>query len=379
MDSNVETDQEQPKFEPVLEVVEGNGKGGDPEYAIVPDAFEQVMAKYEGLPEESTIPVEPFYKNRFFIGSVCAFAGLLVGHFVAEPKTIEKIVEQQKPVVLATNTPTPNPTKLVTDPQVKQPFRELKDSKEFDPWKPLNGGFPVPPKDAQERIASTMGPIRGGFSQMPAPEISGRPGRRTGPILPLDPGSYPGLPDQNGETGNGAADQNQNPKNSGETKTPFEDKVVRTTEKYVSVSMNGPDPESGQGRLVSIANGMGGSGRTFTHMTEEGSIEAQGVILIVPMAKFEDTKRAIERLGGASVDGEYNGVASRYQGNAQGIFSSRLAKLREKRKDLLVDFLEDAQPVKQITEAIDIESRAVSATRLGGNLTGMVVFRILLR
>ena len=40
---------------------------------------------------------------------------------------------------------------------------------------------------------------------------------------------------------------------------------------------------------------------------------------------------------------------------------------------------EAAQPVKQIIEAIDMESRAVSATRLPGGLSGKAVFRILLK
>jgi hypothetical protein len=56
-----------------------------------------------------------------------------------------------------------------------------------------------------------------------------------------------------------------------------------------------------------------------------------------------------------------------------------LAKLKEKKKDLLVDFLDDAQPVKQINEAIDIETRAVSATRLAGGLAGKAVIRVQLK
>ena len=53
--------------------------------------------------------------------------------------------------------------------------------------------------------------------------------------------------------------------------------------------------------------------------------------------------------------------------------------LAEQKEELLKDFEEAAQPVKQIIEAIDMESRAVSATRLPGGLSGKAVFRILLK
>jgi hypothetical protein len=372
MDSTVDTDQDQPSFEPMLEVIEGDKAVKEPGYAIVPDAFEQVMAKYEGEIENFNEPIEPFYRNRFFIGTLCAFSGLMIGHFLVEPRVVEKVVTQEKPAVVATNTEAPK--KPTVENVVKQPFRELKDIKEFDAWRPLNGGFPLPPKESQERLAGSITPTSPDFSSIPTSEIRGNSPRR-GPLLPMDPGGIPSsLPDQNGiqEGTTNSGSEVTEPKKE-------EPKATVASEKFVVVSMNGPDPESGQSRLSGIASNLGGTARSFTHMSEEGAIESQCALMIIPAAKFQEAKSSIEKLGGASFDGEYNGVASRFQGVAQGRFTTRLAKLREKRKDLLVDFLEDAQPVKQITEAIDFESRAVSASRLGGNLSGKVVFLVMLK
>lgn len=114
-------------------------------------------------------------------------------------------------------------------------------------------------------------------------------------------------------------------------------------------------------------------------MNEDGSVEAQGVLVIIPASQFESVKSKIEALGGASVESNIEGNASSEQSRIQSVFTTRLAKLREKQKDLLVDFLEDAQPVKQIKEAIDLETRAVSATRLPSGLAGKVVIRVMLK
>ena len=210
----------------------------------------------------------------------------------------------------------------------------------------------------------------------------------SGDIVPMDPTEVGGpLP----RVGGGGITLPENPEPAGKTPGKVDPKDPQIPdanqqkfepagkERYVSMSMNGPDPSSGQSSLSGIANSLGGSARTFTHMSEDGTIESQGVLMIIPASKYEAAKTKIEALGGASIDANVEGNASGEQSKIQGTFITRLAKLREKQKDLLIDFLEDAQPVKQIKEAIDNESRAVSATRLPGGLTGKVVIRVMLK
>ena len=371
MESDLEPTHDLTKTEPILEVVEGDAKEKESDRSIVPNAFESVLEKYEEQPKyiETEAPV---YKNRAFIGVICLIAGIAAGRLTMQPKIETRVITKEAPVVAAaTNTP-------VEPPKVDDAFRELSSLAEFDPWEPMNGGFPLPPKSTQATIVGRSG---GGVPSFSGPAPSGLSGR----ITPLDPGDFAGtLPNIGGPAGAttnlptepvpGGAPAGGNAKvvDGGQP-------ISGGKEHYVSISMNGPDPEKGQGSISGIASSFGGSARTFTHMAEDGTVEARGVLVIVPAAKFEEAKAKIEGLGGATIDTSYDGLASDRQSQIQAMFVSRLAKLRDRQKDLLVDFLDDAQPVKIINEAIDNESRAVSATRLPGGMSGKAVFRVILK
>lgn len=369
MESEFEPNHDLPKSEPVLEVVEGDAKEPASETSIVSNAFEKVLEKVE----EPTRYIEteaPPYKNRAFIGVVCLVAGIFAGRMTIQPKVETKIVEKEKPV-LVTQQSSPEPT-----PKVDNAFRDLSNLGDFDPWQPLNGGFPLPPKSTQANIVARSGGVSPVYAA-PPPGLSGK-------ITPLDPtdfsGSLPNIGGPNGSATNLPVQPVPGGKPNGNAQIVDGGNSAPTgKEHYVAMSMDGPDPEKGQNSISAIASAFGGSVRTFSHMTENGTVEARGVLVIVPAAKFEDAKSRIEALGGASIDSSYDGLASDRQSQIQSLFVSRLAKLQDKRKDLLVDFLDDAQPVKQINEAIDTETRAVSATRLPGRMGGMAVFLVMLK
>ena len=369
--------------QPQLDIVEGLNLASTeaepvaPERAIVPDAFEQVLARIEA--EEGPVYVsvpEPVYKSRPLIAALFMIGGLALGRLTMEPQVVTKVVEK---IVPAAATAKPEVPMLA----VANPFRKLATTGEFDPWMPLNGGFPIPPPQTQGKLLER--PAGSGFNPedfSAPPRMSGSVG--TGGMIPFDPGAPlkqggPGLPDATGTAVTPGPDQqlpDPNGKKPSEGEKPA-NKVA--SEKYVSMSLSGPEPSSGQSRILGIASANGGTGRSFTHMTEEGSVEAQGVLIIVPATAAEKVQNAIEALGGASVEASYSGNAGAHQGSVSGMFNTRLKKLREKKEELLKDFEEAAQPVKQIIEAIDMESRAVSATRLPGGLSGKAVFRILLK
>ncbi len=368
--------------QPQLDIVEGSNLASTeaepvaPERAIVPDAFEQVLARIEA--EEGPVYVsvpEPVYKSRPLIAALFMIGGLALGRFTMEPKVETRVVEK---VVQA---PAPKPE--IPMVAVANPFRKLATTGEFDPWMPLNGGFPIPPPQTQGKLLERSGG-GGGFNPedySPPPRMSGSVGNLPpfDPGAPLKPGGGPGLPDATG-TGVTPGPEQGLPDATGNKKPEGEKPAAKVaSERYVSMSLSGPEPSAGQSRILGIASANGGSGRSFTHMTEEGSVEAQGVLIIVPASAAEKVQNAIEALGGASVEAEHNGNAGAHQGSISGMFSARLKKLRDKKEELLKDFEEAAQPVKQIIEAIDTESRAVSATRLPGGLSGKAVFRVLLK
>ena len=378
-ESDREPMQDSDATEPILTVVDGEVPEGESaveaETAIVPNAFETVLAKYdENHIPKYVEPEAPAYKNRAFIAAICIVGGIVAGRLTTQPKIETRIVNKDRPVLVASENPT------AKEPQLNNAFRDLADLKEFDPWQPMNGGFPLPPKSTQANIVSRSGSSNANFN--PAP-----PSMR-GSIEPMNPNDVVGPLPKIGGPGI-ALPANPEPGGKASTKTSNDGNptsVVGATkpevlgkERYVSMSVSGTEPSQGQNAISGIASTSGGSTRKFSHMNEDGSVEAQGVLVIIPASQFESVKSKIEALGGASVESNIEGNASSEQSRIQSVFTTRLAKLREKQKDLLVDFLEDAQPVKQIKEAIDLETRAVSATRLPSGLVGKVVIRVMLK
>ena len=380
MESDRELMHDPDSAEPILEVVEGDAaheeaETAKPETAIVPNAFETVLAQYdENHSPKYVEPEAPAYKNRALIATVCVVAGIFAGRATMQPKVVTQVVTKEAPAVSFSK-----PEANTDSPKVDNAFRDLTDLKDFDPWQPMNGGFPLPPKATQANIVA-----RGGGSNQP---FNPAPPSLRGNITPLDPTDMGPLPNIGGK--GIALPQNPEPGGKNPTSNPGQHNTAAVVpagkddgfgkERYVSISVNGPDPAQGQSSLTALANSVGGTARSFTHMAEDGTVEAQGVLLIIPASKYETAKTKIEALGGATIDANIDGNASSEQGKIQSALVARLAKLRDKKKDLLVDFLEDAQPVKQISEAIDNESRAVSATRLPAGLAGKVVIRVMLK
>ena len=367
--------QDSETTEPILTVVEGESTD-QAETAIVPNAFETVLAKYdENHAPKYVEPEAPAYKNRAFIAAICIVGGIIAGRLTTQPRVETRIVnkDRERPILITDQTPTTKPA------PVNNAFRDLADLKEFDPWQPMNGGFPLPPKATQANIVSRSGSnanfnpappsLRGSIEPMNPNEVFGPLPKTGGPGIAL-----PENPDPAGKTPTKTSPESGTAVVVGKTNVD-----ANAKERYVSMLVSGPEPTQGQSSIASIASSVGGSTRNFSHMAEDGTVESQGILVIIPAAKFEVVKTKIEALGGASVESNIEGNASSEQTRIQGMFITRLAKLREKQKDLLVDFLEDAQPVKQIKEAIDLETRAVSATRLPGALAGKVVFRIMLK
>lgn len=375
MESDLKAMHESDSTEPILEVVEGDAAEPTAETSIVPNAFETVLAQYdESQTPKYVEPEAPAYKNRALIAAVCIVGGIIAGRLTTQPTVETKVVTKDRPVLVANQNETPS------TPKIDNAFRDLADLKQFDPWQPMNGGFPLPPKETQANVVSRSGQPSSAFNPEPPPPMRGS-------ITPMDPTDIGGpLPNIGGP---GIAMPTNPAPGGGKTPAgkPGEDGHAQVVgnpepagkERYVAMSVTGADPAQGQNSLAGLASTLGGSARTFSHMNEDGTVEAQGVLLIIPASKYEQAKTKIDALGGASIETNVEGNASDEQSKIQSIFITRLTKLREKQKDLLVDFLDDAQPVKQIKEAIDAETRAVSATRLPGGLTGKVVIRVMLK
>ena len=310
MESDREPMHDSDATEPILTVVDGDEAGRElavpTETAIVPDAFETVLAKYdENQPPKYVEPEAPAYKNRAFIAAICIIGGIVAGRLTTQPKVETRIVTKDRPVLVASE------NSSVKAPQLNNAFRDLADLKEFDPWQPMNGGFPLPPKSTQANIVSRSSSSNANFSPAP-PSLRGS-------IEPMNPNEVFGpLP----KTGAPGIALPTNPEPGGKTPAKTSTDGGKTSvvganksdavgkERYVSMSVSGPEPSQGQASIAGIASAVGGSTRKFSHMNEDGSVEAQGVLVIIPASQFEAVKTKIEALGGASVESNIEGNAS---------------------------------------------------------------------
>ena len=69
----------------------------------------------------------------------------------------------------------------------------------------------------------------------------------------------------------------------------------------------------------------------------------------------------IRKLGQVTAEDKSEGTVKSRQSRLSAIFNSRLTTLRKRREELLIQFLEDADPIKTIDAAIDREARAIQA------------------
>lgn len=314
-------------------------------------------------PDDST--EDRWYLNRAFIAAACIFVGVLIGKLVqdrpVQPALAAAIQYQADRDAVSEEG---QPGAKSSDPQeplVKIPFRKLASADDFDPLDPLKGGFPIPPKKVEEKLVSG-GQVR----VIPPADLARLPGPMLEPLEgelpPFDPtsgtttsapsGSGIGLPDPNG------------PRTGIEVSQPV---AVELELPYAVGGASAPSADGLVSRLAAIASANGGKARSFDHMGLGGSIEGKGVLIVVPIENYMKAERAARRVAGVSLDQAGRLSEGARQVRLSAIFKTRLEELQEKRKELLVDFLEDSPVVKDIDVAIVAEAKAVSASRLGGD------------
>lgn len=311
-------------------------------------------------PEESG--EERWYLNRAFIAAACIFAGVLIGKFVQDRPvrpTIAAAIQYQsdKDDIGVIPSAKPEDNGEVQEPLVKIPFRKLASAEDFDPLDPLKGGFPIPPKKVEEKLVSG-GQVR----VIPPADLRNLPG----PMLEPLEGELPPFDPTSGETqassASGPGKGLPNPSGGANPETV----AVELDLPYAVGGASVPSADGVVGRLSAIASSNGGKARTFDHMGVGGGVDGKAVLLVVPIEKYSKAESAVRGIPGVSLDQSGRLKEGPRQTRLSAAFKTRLEDLQQKRKELLVDFLEASPVVKDIDVAIVAEARAVSSSRLGG-------------
>jgi len=368
------SDQQLPKAEPSVQTDSGassnasgvseKGSGAEPNLGEKAKGFSPFGQPNEPYrPEEST--EERWYLNRAFIAAACIFVGVLIGKLVQDrpvQPVLAAAVQYQADRESAAIDLDPRKPKPADsgEPLVKIPFRKLAAADDFDPIDPLKGGFPIPPKKVEEKLVSG-GQVRvippADLARLPGPMLEPLEGElppfdpTTGNTQPAPSGNGKGLPSLAGS----------------EQATNATRPVAVDLELPFAVGgASAPSADGIVSRLNAIAAANGGKARSFDHMNLGGAVEGRAVLIVVPIENYARAESAARKVSGVSLDQSGRLSEGSRQARLSASFKTRLEELQQKRKELLVEFLEDSPVVKDIDVAIVAEARAVSASRLGG-------------
>jgi len=340
----------------------------------MPKGFSPFGQPYDPYrPEETT--EERWYLNRAFIAALCIFAGVLIGKFVQDrpvQPAIAAALQYQSDKDSTNEDPIPRSESGTepAEPLVKIPFRKLAAVEDFDPLNPLKGGFPIPPKKVEEKLVSG-GQVR----VIPPADLRNLPGPMLEPLEgelpPFDPTSGDTQPA--GPSGPGKGLPNPNGQGTAESV------AVELDLPFAVGGAAVASADSVISRLNGIAAANGGKARTFDHMGVGGGVEGKAILLVVPIEKYAKAESAVRRVSGVSLDQSGRLSEGSRQSRLSAAFKTRLEELQQKRKELLVDFLEDSPVVKDIDVAIVAEARAVSASRLGGEAARQGAILVIVR
>ena len=333
---------------------------------------------------------EGFAPSPFVIGGITLAIGVLAGYLLFGQKPGARTTPQAS---YATDAPAATPPRLGDLAVNRLPSLDA-----WDPFDPFATGYPVPPDDYIPPLVPPGPPVPavppvpetapvapggapdsgGGFAPMGPPAI-------TGDVPRLPPMTIPGFPPGGGppEVEVTPTDPNAKPGSSPDVtatppktpqEAPFDGKV-----RYVAVEIQGVDPKRAKSAVAAVASKYKGASRTFTHYGADAIPDAEGVVVLVPMASADKALADIRKLGAASLDEDLTGSPAERAGKMRALFSKRLGELRKRRDELLVQFLPEAEPIKDLDAAIAAEARAIAAVRLTGAADRLAAIRVLLR
>ena len=311
------------------------------------------------------------------VPTVTGAIGLLAGYLIWGTREAPKPVATNTGTALYAPDANEAPARLGT-----LAARNLPTLDEWDALDPFDGGFPLPPDDWAAPLLALNPPIPAVPQVASAAPLPGdRPGGGGSPFVdtpmppslgrdigPLPPMRVPGelLPTNPpvGTTPDGTVPPAQ---------------AAETAPALITATLNGVNERAAASTISALGGKYGGAARTFTHMTPEGEVEAEGVLLLVAPSDASKAVADIRKLGALGNEDRSEGSAKSRQSRLSAPFVSRLASLRKRREELLVQFLEDADPIKQIDGAINQEAKALSAVRLSGAADRLTAIRIFLK
>ena len=254
-----------------------------------------------------------------------------------------------------------------------------------DPGAALNGGAPngAAPADPFEGMVLPTLPVpKGGTSSNPFRGMILPRQLPTAPPPSSNPPAVDGPPSQS-STGTTIAPRKGNPLDTivakGLPKAPPALKVDPNLGKAQSVDAKVVTTSNRQqtaSELIAYVGKLGGRAHTLTEPGQGGKTDIRGVQATLPDKSVDQLLKYASSIGASLVDKSTTseGTGERSQRLVQEA-ESRLASLKKLREALLVTYLEDAQPVKDVDAEIAEAQKAVAEAKDGKASDKMAVVK----
>lgn len=134
-----------------------------------------------------------------------------------------------------------------------------------------------------------------------------------------------------------------------------------------------------QARMSSFARDAGGSARAFVLYQVGQPQQPRGLLVMIPNDRLEEAFMELVRLGSIVERDSWQGsAAARRTRLASGLLDQR-DELEKRRQELLVRWLEDAEPVKRVDDELAEVRRSLAEVELGRETDPLAVIKLTFR
>lgn len=305
-----------------------------------------------------------------------------------------------RPTIVAQNTPVVPPTSSVVSPA---PGTVMPQGTTTQGGAPLGISPSAPTTAAPQNVGGPSKPVTpaplnpfGGnafvLPKLPVPRGGGAP--FSGMILPRRLPAVTGFapPSPNAPTGRmpgpGASDSYLSqlmakglPKPPPALKAPISKGAAPTKgtggkSTLVSVSQLTNDHQGAADDLIAYVKKLGGKAQPVSETGDDGKAEVRGVLATVPEKAVPDLLKHVASAGAVVEKQTWSGTSAERKAKLTEDAEARIASLKKLREALLVTYLEDAQPVKDVDEEIAKASKTIEQVQADKADEKMAVVRI---
>lgn len=134
-----------------------------------------------------------------------------------------------------------------------------------------------------------------------------------------------------------------------------------------------------QGRMSTFARDAGGSSRPFVDYRAGQPQQSRGLLVVVPNDRLEEAFLEIVRVGSIAARDSWRGTAAGRRTRLAGDLLDQRDVLEKRRQELLVRWLEDAEPVRRVDEELAEVRRSLAEVELSRDTDAQAVIKITFR